>query len=389
MTTAERRGSEPSAGSGGTPAPGRLRGFDGLRAIAALSIVAYHAVLFSRGLSGSRLWDVLIQLRSGVWIFFVLSGFLLYRPHVAAHLGRRPTPAVPGYATNRVLRIFPAYWVVLIVLTFVVTMTKLQNHNNFLVQLGLLQIYSRQVYHYSPPLDVTWSLATELSFYVFLPFFAFAVARAARRYGVLRAEVVGLAAVVAIGVAWQITMHGKLLQSLWLPNFFPVFALGMGLAVAAAHLRPDAVPWLRALAARGGLCWTLALAVLVTKGLVLPGDFGVQQGHSLVPQICFTLFAFFMVVPFVLGRDAASGVHRFASTRVMIFLGTISYGIFLWHQAAIRWINFDWATQASQHSGWTPLVFLLALAVTIPIATASWYLVERPALSLKTRFARV
>ncbi len=251
MSTAERSGSEPSVSRGRTPRSGRLAGFDGLRALAALSIVVYHAVLFSPGLSGSPLWNVLIQLRSGVWIFFVISGFLLYRPHVAAHRGDRPAPGVGGYAWNRAARIFPAYVVALVFLTFVVTETQLQNHNNFLIQLGLLQIYSVKVFHYSTPLDVTWSLATELSFYVFLPLFAAAVALAARRVGVVRAEVGGLALMVVVGIAWQIEMRGRVLQSMWLPNFFPVFAVGMGLAVAVAHLPPDAVPRIRAVGPDG------------------------------------------------------------------------------------------------------------------------------------------
>jgi peptidoglycan/LPS O-acetylase OafA/YrhL len=387
MATADQS-EHASEGGAGRPASGsRLAGFDGLRAVAAFAILIYHASLFSPGFAGTTLWDVVIQLRSGVWIFFVISGFLLYRPHVAAHQGIRATPRVRSYAWSRVLRIFPAYIVALVILTYVVHETELQSIGAFLTQLGLLQIYSTSVFRDSFPLDIAWSLATELSFYVFLPFFAAGVAAVSRRIGVVRAEVGGLAIMVVVGIAWQITMKDRELQNLWLPNFFPVFAVGMGLAVAAAHLG-DRAPQLRSFARLGPVCWALGFGVLILKGLAFPGDYGVAQGHAFAPQLYYTVFAFLMVLPCVLGAGSRSVVHRFVDTRVMIFLGTISYGVFLWHQAVLSWIRFDWITSSSQHEGYTLLVTGLAIAVVIPIAAASWYLVERPALGLKDRLTR-
>jgi peptidoglycan/LPS O-acetylase OafA/YrhL len=133
--------------------------------------------------------------------------------------------------------------------------------------------------------------------------------------------------------------------------------------------------------------WALGFVVLILKGLVMPLDMGFEQGHALGPQLAYTTFALLMVVPFVLGRGSRSLVHRFADTPVMVFLGTISYGIFLWHHAVINWINFEW-TDASRRNGAALLVIGLGVVVTIPIATASWYLVERPALRWKQRTRR-
>jgi peptidoglycan/LPS O-acetylase OafA/YrhL len=387
MATAEQSDRRPEGDAERPAARGRLSGFDGLRAVAALSLVVFHAVLFSPGFTGSRTWGVVVQLRAGVWIFFVISGFLLYQPYVAAHRGTRPAPGIRGYGWSRLLRIYPAYLVALVLLTYVFRDTYVQALPKFLTQLGLLQIYNLKVLRRSYPLDVTWSLATEITFYVFLPFFAAAVARLVKRTGALRAEIAGLAAMVVVGVAWQIVMHGRSIQSTWLPSFLPVFAVGMGLAVANDHLRETAVPWLRSFARMGTLCWALGFGVLLLKGLVLPVDMGFEQGHALGPQLLYTTFAFLMVAPFVLGAGSRSLVHRLADTRVMVFLGTISYGIFLWHQAVIHWVNFEW-TDASRRNGATLLVIGLAVVVTIPIATASWYLVERPALRLKQRMRR-
>lgn len=100
-------------------ATGRFPCFDGLRALAALSIVVVHVSAYSGadGLSGFR--DLLQRMDAGVAIFFVLSGFLLYRPFVAAHLHGRAQPATRPYLWRRFLRIYPAYLVVLTVVVYV------------------------------------------------------------------------------------------------------------------------------------------------------------------------------------------------------------------------------------------------------------------------------
>src|SRR5215212_6043566 len=88
--------------------------FDSLRAIAALSVVAFHAAFFAGMFtSESPLRPYLVRMDVGVSVFFLISGFLLYRPFVRARLGGEGTPHVGGYAWRRFLRIVPAYWVAL------------------------------------------------------------------------------------------------------------------------------------------------------------------------------------------------------------------------------------------------------------------------------------
>src|SRR5882724_6110621 len=85
---------------------------EALRGVAAWSIVCFHIWLFTS--SAKLTWNlgpatVFMQpLQSGVTLFFVLSGFLLYRPFIN---GR---PSIGRYFRNRALRILPAYWAVLI-----------------------------------------------------------------------------------------------------------------------------------------------------------------------------------------------------------------------------------------------------------------------------------
>ena len=97
----------------------RLGGIEGLRGIAAASVVITHVLnhsqpsgrSFDLGRLGSYLQS---STHHGVILFFTLSGFLLYLPFAAAALRDRPRPSIRAYLRNRALRILPAYWVILL-----------------------------------------------------------------------------------------------------------------------------------------------------------------------------------------------------------------------------------------------------------------------------------
>ncbi len=173
------------------PPPGNPRFplFDSLRAIAAISILLVHAAIFAEA-SGSWFWPLVAHLDIGVPVFFLLSGFLLYRPMLAARVLGTPATRLHIYAKRRFLRIFPAYWLALTVLTIVVSLNGVFT-SNWWVYYGLLSNYP--VYTPSPDcqdalaraficgIAPTWSLALEVFFYLLLPIFAFAMAWLTRR----------------------------------------------------------------------------------------------------------------------------------------------------------------------------------------------------------------
>ena len=94
--------------------PGRFDQLDGLRALAFLTVFGYHFGLPLRPILewGGLGYRIVPNLDLGVEIFFVLSGFLIFRPFAAANLRDRARPAAHDYAIRRVLRIYPAYWVI-------------------------------------------------------------------------------------------------------------------------------------------------------------------------------------------------------------------------------------------------------------------------------------
>ena len=219
------------------PPPGNPRFplFDSLRGLAALAIVLTHVGLGSGANYNAAYGALLARLDIGVTLFFVLSGFLLYRPFVAARLEDRPALRLRDYARRRVLRIVPAYWLALTVLAIWPGLTFtgprwvyygfLQNYDFLWVLGGIGQ---------------AWSLAVEASFYVLLPFYALALGALTRRFAPRRTlavevTVLGALSLGSLVLRWYIhhTTHSQVLLFTILCTFF-WFALGMGLAVASA-----------------------------------------------------------------------------------------------------------------------------------------------------------
>lgn len=94
----------------------RLAGIEGLRGIAALSVMVYHLALTTSFQVQTGPLEILFSLcNQGLTLFFVLSGFLLYRPFVSAIVQGRQLPSIRRYAYNRLLRIYPAYIVIFVV----------------------------------------------------------------------------------------------------------------------------------------------------------------------------------------------------------------------------------------------------------------------------------
>ena len=253
--------------------------FDGYRAIAAASIVVFHVAFFT-GITFRHPFAGLFfaRLDVGVSLFFVISGFLLYRPFVAAHLAGRAAPGTFAFLGRRVLRIVPAYWVTLFLLVYVFGVVRIASVGDAVVYFCFLQIYDNR--HLGGGINQAWSLCTEISFYLALPLYAWAVRRSARRrQPAIVAEVVGVFALYAGGLVVRalIAYNGYTktgdCRLDWLPATMDLFALGMGLAVASAwHEQGGGMPRILALLGRhpwlswagAGIAYTVVSTVVFT-----------------------------------------------------------------------------------------------------------------------------
>jgi peptidoglycan/LPS O-acetylase OafA/YrhL len=125
----------------------RSANLDVVRAVAALMVVVAHAVAFSVPGPGANLplWarDAVAFLSNGIWLFFVLSGYLISGPFIRALAAGRSQPLAGSYAVRRAARILPAYWAALVVVLALATAQDVQHWWQLVVHGLLLQDFFR------------------------------------------------------------------------------------------------------------------------------------------------------------------------------------------------------------------------------------------------------
>ncbi len=359
---------------------------DGLRAAAAIMVVAFHVAGPATGVNAGDSWvaDYTNQLgRLGVSIFFAISGFLLYRPFVVAHLGRRPAPALGPYFRRRFLRIFPAYWLALaafILLASPAIRASITDH--LLLRVSLLQGYSRSLG--LTGIAVAWTLTIELTFYVVLPLYAWGIRRLGTligRDGRLSAEWLGLVLLYAVGVTarWLVTdkvYPGALAGFL---AWTDLFAMGMVIAVVRARQKAGGpLPAVfRYLGRYPLLGVAIALELVwVVAMLDVPTGFAPRSlGDELARHVCYGLVGFLLLAPLVFGNQQRTWYRRALRSVPVRWTGEVSYGIYLWH-LLVLYLLTKGIDRGDSVSYW-PL-FGATLAITAVIASASWVLLERP-----------
>jgi len=374
----------------GTPI--RFPLFDSLRAIAALSVFGFHVSFHLELLSGDRWSNYLGQLNIGVAIFFVISGFLLYRPFAKARLDAVTAPAPKPYAIRRTLRIVPAYWVALPIITVMLGIqAEVFTPTGIVKYFGFLQIYDRQ--SVIGGIGQAWTLCVEVTFYVMVPLWAWWLRRlpsgSPKRW--LSTELAMLAGLAAFSILWKIEIPKiltpdkplALSSQLSLPGFADYFAIGMAIAVlsvawAARPAKPrivgiiDRMPWLP---------WLLALigfAILGYQSKAVSQGWG---GNPLARHELKGIIGGLIIIPAVWGAVDRGWVRRLLGNRWLLWLGVISYAFYLWHLA---WI-FELADHGwVQRVGWGGTA-AMAFVITVAVSLLSWYLVERPGLRLARR----
>ncbi|WP_225725937.1 MULTISPECIES: acyltransferase [unclassified Nocardia] len=367
----------------GGPATAGSRGFvpalEGMRGLAALGVLLTH-VAFQTGAANmpviGRIWG---RFDMAVAVFFGLSGFLLWHPHVAAARGTGRAPSVGYYLRHRAARILPAYWVVVVaVLVLLPNAAGTAGLRVWLANLALVQVFV--------PLTLTdgltqmWSLSVEVAFYLALPVLAWALVRLRGRAVRWRAPAVLVLGLVCLG--WNfvpVPTPDAIHSDNWLPGYLPWFAAGMLLAELAdnAHLLSK---WRRVLG-KQLLLWSIAAAAFLLSATDLAGPMGLARAQpwQYAAKMGFgAIIGFCLLAPLILNDRP----HRWLESRVAATVGRWSYGIFIWHLAVLG-IIFPVFGILPFHGNFR-YVLVLTIAITLPIAAASYALIEEPA----RRFAR-
>ena len=402
----------PVAVAGRASASINFAGLDGLRAIAALGVLVCHVALASGQITRTG-GDYLARADVGVALFFMLSGFLLYRPFVSNRLDGRPRPKTDRYLRHRFLRIFPAYWLALTVLTTVMDVRQRADIRapwDFAMYYGLLQSYSEVTA--VGGLQQAWTLTNELAFYLLLPLWALGAAWLFRRLRG-RSGLVAEAAVLVVIAAGSLAFRAWV-ESIsnpfenhtfadrfvvdprihWITSNFYMFVPGMLLALAFEWSRRRERPLaLLELVRRHPLvCWALAAVAYwcVSTQLGLEPLRATNLSDAVTKELLYAAIGILVLAPVALAAESLPRALRWLGGRVMVALGVLSYGIYLWHEGVTdiyrdtRDIQ-DPVTGTYLLSGWFPAMLAFTVAGSVLLAAVSYWLVERPALLLKDR----
>lgn len=348
----------------------RVPSLTGIRAFAALLVVGTHAAYTTGKYTHGFVGLVYSRMEIGVPIFFVLSGYLLFGPWVRAAADGTPGPSLKRYARNRARRILPAY-VVTVLAAYVIYHFRDGGPNpghtwwGLFRNLTLTQIYTDN-YGFAllhQGLTQMWSLAVEVAFYVALPFLAYLLmvllCRRQWRPGLLLA---GLGGLFLLSPAWMVLVHnGDSLPDgakLWLPGYLGWFIGGMMLTVLAA-LKVRVYGFVAVPLAV--ICYAIVCTPIAGEPQTSPT--GLAQ--ALVKTVFYAAIATLLVAPLALGDSG--WYSRLLASRPMVWLGEISYEIFLVHLVLMEvamTVVLHWIV----YTGNTATLFVVTMALSIPVA---------------------
>ncbi len=332
------------------------RDLDGLRAIAVLSVIAYH--LSPELLPGGYL---------GVDIFFVLSGYLITTIIWREALNREFT--FVRFYERRVRRIMPALLFLLLIvspcaLILLLPIDLVGYAKSALASLG----FSANLYFWrdtdyfaqiaaDKPLLHVWSLGVEEQFYIVFPLFLILCIRWRRSAAVPFTAILVLLSLLADTFSGRFGISGAAFYLL------PTRAWELG---ARALLALTAATWSLG---RSWLRQTLAVAAAV----LLIVSLGLRDNwlRGLMPAAVLAVSGSTLVV--FLGGAGGTWLNRSLSTRLMVWIGLISYSLYLWH-----WPILVFAHYYLVRPVFSPGQRAIVLAVVFSLATLSWRYVERP-----------
>jgi peptidoglycan/LPS O-acetylase OafA/YrhL len=365
-----------------------------MRGIAALVVFAVHVWIYqlpNTVVLRRDSWEktLLFEGRVAFVMFFVLSGYLLYRAFARAALGGSDPVSVPTYFARRAARIVPAYYVALAGALLLLSTTG-DTPGRRPVDGGHLPLFLVFGQNYSPHTllklnAATWTLAVEVAFYLLLPLIGLAALRlgAARsRVSPLRRQMFLLVGLIGAGLAWNlagwlagwgpVAAHSP-------PSFLPYFACGMLVALAVEQRRASGVPPLGR--RRTAQVVAAAAALLVANG-VWHGLDRTPDGLAIEVLADIGAAVAFAAVIAAAAMGTGSGL-RWIGCAPLAWMGTIAYGFYLWHIPVLVFARAHGLLPGGVLSGMVVLPFALALGA------ASWYVVERPAMRWAGRLPRL
>jgi peptidoglycan/LPS O-acetylase OafA/YrhL len=351
----------PSSKSGFIPE------LNGLRGVAILGVMFFHARV--KPFLGGFI---------GVDIFFVLSGFLITRILIN-EFNRWGAIDLKNFYIRRILRLAPALIVMLLVycLMSFIFLSKESAHDNYidaLISLTYLTNWAEAL-NIHPPDDLvhTWSLATEEQFYILWPILLFMFLRISKRRHFV--------AMIAIGMAlasWLVRVYLTALEP-YVERVYNgldtradglMLGCAIGIVLSSGLLNEKTTQRLSQ-----GLTWLAPIATSVLISLFVSARWSLP----IMFYIGFTvvdLFTAILILDIVINPHSMT--KKLLANKWLIWIGTISYGLYLWHYPIYRVLQSIGMNEMMVFSIGSPLALL--------IAAFSYRYLETPILKQKKHF---
>ena len=367
---------------------------DGLRGIAILLVLLFHYwqlsfwVIPIPGLPERYNLEFLQYAGYlGVELFFFISAFCLFYPHAKTMFGQGSVPTLKHFFYRRAIKILPSYLLALLIFgLFFSSLYPTSYKYGFAADLGLhLTFLHNLLPETRSSFDgVLWSLAVEVQFYYIFPF----LAKAFRRFPWLTA-----ASMVAIALLFRAWARQRSLDYFgqWdslLPGFLDLFAFGM----LAAYL----LLWIRQRQAIARLRYVFtvhAIAGFITMLIMFRWAYDIRY-DPLPPEVWQSNNRQYLGLLFLsisVASTFAIGLwQKIVANRVLLFLSTISYNLYIWHQSVgvlIRdrhWWKANTSTPMYDPN-WRLSYMIVAVTASIVVASLITYGFERPLLRLGVR----
>lgn len=350
----------------------------------ALRAFAVILVLFHHWLPEKSLLNYLPTGPMGVTLFFVLSGYLISRillqnrNDIDSRL-QTPLTVIKLFYIRRSLRIFPIYFIVIFIcLTF--------NVENIEDMFVWFLTYSSNILHFQSgqwagALSHLWTLAVEEQYYLVIPFVLIFVPGNYLKTVIWFLILVGPLTRCMIFFLIP-TDHPEILTSVLTFSAMDCFGIGTLLAYVRvngsekANERFDMYLW--------------SFFILASVGFLFMVAWGNDDLTSLGLRSLFSVISLYLI------DGAAKGVKGklkvLLENRVILYLGKISYGIYLFHMfMPYIWKQLDRSYQENEviqyiNQSQPFLLFLIFFVVTLAIASFSWFCIEKPINDLKRFF---
>ena len=411
----------------------QIMALDGLRAFACLAVILFHINLWGRfvwhPLHG--IYDFLNPIltfgESGVELFFLLSGFLLFLPYAKSLLFDGTWPSLRRFYLRRVFRIIPAYYVALFLMILFFQPRLL--HPRFWSEVVTFLTF-RMSFGLSQNVNGSfWTLAVEFQFYLLLPLIAWLFGLLVRRGSVRRRIIkitLCLCAMIMWGLAtryWGLRLAGTTVLDFLVPRrlvqimttyicgdrgkFFEVFAIGMFLAVMYTYIQNAELgkrwqerlyhlcPWL--FVAGAVLLYLLSVIHFYVINVdVIARSNPIQTYTFLDPYMVHINSYWQMFYPLAYGLCyglcmvailyGSARLRRPFEWPLLRWIGFISFSLYMWHQLFV--IHFyDSIGPRIAHEGFQPFIeysafYVWVVVIVFPLALASYRWIEMPGMRL-------